>query len=58
MLPLSLLYCKYLAAQVLKLNPKVLSAAIIALCMAGPYAYKNNPVHVGVAIAFGVIGYS
>lgn len=57
MLPMALLYCKYLAAQVLKLNPKVLSAAIIALCMAGSYAYKNNPFHVGVAIAFGVIGY-
>jgi putative tricarboxylic transport membrane protein len=57
MLPLALLYCKYLAAQVLKLNPNVLSAGILGLCMAGAYAYKNNPFHVGVAIAFGIVGY-
>ena len=57
MLPMSLLYCKYLAAQILKINPKVLSAGILALCMAGSFAYKNNPFHVGIAIAFGVIGY-
>lgn len=57
MLPMALLYCKYLAAQVLKLNPKILSAGIIALCMAGCYAYKNNPFHIGVAIAFGIIGW-
>lgn len=57
MLPLALLYCKYLAAQLLKLNPKILSAAILALCMAGSFAYKNNPFHVGVAIAFGIVGY-
>lgn len=57
MLPMALLYCKYLAAQVLKINPKILSAAILALCMAGSFAYKNNVFHVGVAIAFGVIGY-
>ena len=25
--------------------------------MAGAYAYKNNPFHVGVAIAFGIVGY-
>lgn len=57
MLPMALLYCKYLAAQILKLNPKVLSAAILALCVTGSFAYKNNPFHIGVAIAFGVIGY-
>lgn len=57
LLPLALLFCKYLAAQILKLNPKVLSAAILALCMAGSFAYKNNVFHVGVAIFFGVIGY-
>lgn len=57
MLPMSLMYCKYLAAQVLKLNPKILSAGILALCMAGSYAYKNNPFHVGIAIAFGIVGY-
>lgn len=57
MLPLALAYCKYLAAPILKLNPKVLSAGILALCMAGSFAYKNNPFHVGVAIAFGIVGY-
>ena len=57
MLPMSLLYCKYLAAQILKINPKILSAAILALCMAGSYAYKSNPFHVGIAIAFGIVGY-
>lgn len=57
MLPMALLYCKYLAAQILKLNPKVLSAGILALCVTGSFAYKNNPFHIGVAIAFGVIGY-
>ena len=57
MLPMALAYCKYLASQVLKINPKILSAAILALCMAGSFAYKNNVFHVGVAIAFGVIGY-
>lgn len=57
MLPMSLLYCKYLAAQILKINPQILSAGILALCMAGSFAYKNNPFHVGVAIAFGIVGY-
>lgn len=57
MLPMALLYCKYLAAPILKLNPKILSAGIMALCMAGSFAYKNNPFHVGVAIAFGIVGY-
>ena len=57
MMPMSLLYCKYLAAPILKLNPKILSAGILALCMAGSFAYKNNPFHVGVAIAFGIVGY-
>ena len=57
MLPMALAYCKYLAAQVLKLNPKVLSAAIIALCVAGSFAYKNNVFHIGVAVLFGIIGY-
>lgn len=57
MLPLALLYCKYLAAQVLKINPQILSALIIALCMAGSFAYKNNVFHVAVAVFFGVIGY-
>lgn len=57
MLPMALAYCKYLAAQVLKLNPKVLSAGILALCMAGSFAYKNNVFHIGVAIFFGIIGY-
>lgn len=57
MLPMALAYCKYLAAPILKLNPKILSAGIIALCMAGCYAYKNNPFHIGVAIAFGLIGW-
>lgn len=57
MLPMSLLYCKYLAAQILKINPQVLSAGILALCMAGSYAYKNNPFHIGIAIAFGIVGY-
>lgn len=57
MMPMSLLYCKYLAAPILKLNPKVLSAGILALCVAGSFAYKNNPFHIGVAIAFGIIGY-
>ena len=57
MLPLALLYCKYLAAQVLKINPIILSALIIALCMAGSFAYKNNIFHVGVAVFFGIVGY-
>lgn len=57
MLPMALLYCKYLAAQILKINPKILSAGILALCVAGSFAYKNNPFHIGIAIAFGVIGY-
>lgn len=57
MLPMSIAYCKYLAAQILKLNPKVLSAGILALCVTGSFAYKNNPFHIGVAVAFGVIGY-
>lgn len=57
MMPMSLLYCKYLAAPILKLNPKVLSAGILALCVAGSFAYKNNPFHIGVAIAFGIVGY-
>ncbi len=57
MLPLSLAFCKYLAAQILKLNPKILSAAILALCVTGSFAYKNNPFHIGVAIAFGVVGF-
>lgn len=57
MLPMSLLYCKYLASQILKINPKILSAGILALCMAGSFAYKNNPFHIGIAIAFGIIGF-
>lgn len=57
MLPLALLYCKYLAAQILKINPKILSAAILALCVTGSFAYKNNVFHIGVAIAFGIVGY-
>ncbi|MEA4934361.1 MAG: tripartite tricarboxylate transporter permease [Lawsonibacter sp.] len=57
MLPMALAFCKYLAAQILKINPTVLSAAILGLCVTGSFAYKNNPFHIGVAIAFGVIGY-
>lgn len=56
-LPMALAYCKYLAAPILKLNPKILSAGILALCVTGAFAYKNNPFHIGVAIFFGVIGY-
>ena len=29
-------------------------AGILALCVAGSFAYKNNPFHIGVAIAFGI----
>lgn len=57
MLPLALLFCKYLASQVLRINPLILSSAILTLCMAGCYAYKNNIFHVGVAVFFGVLGY-
>ncbi len=57
MIPMSLAYCKFLAAPILKLNSKVLSAGVIALCVTGSFAYKNNVFHIGVAVAFGVIGY-
>ena len=57
MLPLALGFCKYFAAMVLKLDARILSSIIIGLCVTGAFAYKNNPFHIFVAIAFGVIGY-
>jgi len=57
MLPLALAFCKYLAARILTLDARVLSAVIIGLCLTGSFAYKNNPAHIVVAIAFGVIGW-
>ncbi len=57
MLPLALGFCKYFAAMVLKLDARILSSIIIGLCVTGAFAYKNNPFHIYVAVAFGVIGY-
>ncbi|MDR3280286.1 MAG: tripartite tricarboxylate transporter permease [Synergistaceae bacterium] len=57
MLPMSLLFCKYLASKVLKLNPQILAAAVLTLCMTGSYAYMNNPFHMGVAVVFGAVAY-
>ena len=57
MLPMSLMFCKHLASKVLKLNPQVLAAGVIMLCVTGSYAYMNNPFHIGVMVVFGVIGY-
>ncbi len=57
MLPMSLLFCRYLASKVLKLNQSVLAAAVLVLCMTGSFAYMNNPFHMGVAVAFGLIAY-
>lgn len=57
MLPMSLMFCKYLASKVLKLNQQVLAAGVLVLCVTGSYAYMNNPFHVGVAVAFGIVGY-
>ncbi len=38
MLPMSLLFCRYLASKVLKLNQSVLAAAVLVLCMTGSFA--------------------
>ncbi|MDY4032580.1 MAG: tripartite tricarboxylate transporter permease [Pyramidobacter sp.] len=57
MLPMSLLFCKYCASRVLKLNSKILSAGVLVLCVTGSYAYMNNPFHIGVMLFFGVLGY-
>lgn len=57
MLPMSLVFCKYLASKVLKLNPQVLAAGVVVLCVTGSYSYMNNPFHVGVMVVFGLIGY-
>jgi len=57
MLPLALAFCKYLAAKVLKLDARILAAVIIGLCLTGSFAYKNNPFHIYVAVAFGVVGW-
>ena len=57
MLPLALAFCKYLAARILKLDARVLSAVIIGLCLTGAFAYKNNPAHIVVAIVFGAVGW-
>jgi putative tricarboxylic transport membrane protein len=57
MLPMSFLFCKYLASKVLKLNPQILAAAVLVFCLTGSYAYMNNPFHVGIAVAFGVVAY-
>ena len=57
MLPMSLQFCKHVATKVLKLNPQILAAGVLVLCVTGAFAYQNNPFHIGVMIFFGVIGY-
>ncbi|MGI6075966.1 MAG: tripartite tricarboxylate transporter permease [Pyramidobacter sp.] len=57
MLPMGLMFCKYCASKVLKLNSKILSAGVLVLCVTGSYAYMNNPFHIGVMLFFGILGY-
>jgi len=57
MIPMSLTFCKYCASAVLKINPQILNAAIVVLCVTGAFASSNNAFHIGMMIVFGVIGY-
>jgi putative tricarboxylic transport membrane protein len=57
MLPMSFVFCKYLASKVLKLRAEVMAAGVLVLCLTGSYAYMNNPFHVGVAVVFGVVAW-
>lgn len=57
MLPMSFMFCRHIASKVLKLNPQILAAGVLVLCVTGSYAYQNNPFHILVAVFFGVIGY-
>lgn len=57
MLPMALLFCKYLATRVLKINPKLLAGCIVVLCVTGSYAYAGNAFHVGITVMFGLLGY-
>jgi putative tricarboxylic transport membrane protein len=57
MLPMSLLYCNIFARPVLRLKQEILSGVVLVLCLTGAFAISNNLFHVGVAVAFGLIGY-
>lgn len=57
MLPMSLAYCKYFASKVLKLNPHILGAAVLVLCVTGTFAYANNVFHIYAMTFFGLLGY-
>lgn len=57
MIPMSLAFCKYCASLVMKINPKILNAAIAVLCVTGAFASSNNSFHIGMMIVFGIIGY-
>lgn len=57
MIPASLAFCKYCAAAVLKINSKIMTAAIVVLCVTGSFATTNNVFHIGMMVVFGVIGY-
>lgn len=57
MLPMSFLYCNLFARPVLRLKQEILSGVVLVLCLTGAFAISNNLFHVGIAVAFGVIGY-
>lgn len=57
MLPMSLLFCKYVASKVLMVKQEILAACVLVLCVTGTFAYRNNPFHITVMILFGVVGY-
>ncbi|MDX8047265.1 tripartite tricarboxylate transporter permease [Gracilibacillus sp. S3-1-1] len=55
--PLGILVAKFLSGTILKIPANILNGIVIALCMTGAFAIRNNIFDVWVAIAFGVLGF-
>lgn len=57
LLPLMTIFCNYFATYVLRLRREFLSGLILLLCVTGAFASGNNIGDVGIAVAFGILGY-
>jgi putative tricarboxylic transport membrane protein len=57
MLPLAIGYTSLFATAVLRMRREILSGVVIALCVTGAFAIKNNVFNLYVIIFFGLVGY-